>query len=1080
MRIGGKTGICGVVVGMVLSASPVASAVPSATDRTPSQTTDPATTVTLITGDQIVVHGNEARSVRPGTGREGMTFSAVTHAGHTYVIPADARQLVRTGQLDRRLFDASALIEFGYDDAHRDDVPLIVSHPAGQAAPRLAGARELTSIDAVAATAGKDGATWEALTDGTATRRSAAGVSRIWLDGKRQSTLDQSVRQIGAPTAWDAGYTGDGATVAVLDTGVDQTHPDLADREVAEQNFSDAPDNVDNFGHGTHVASIVAGTGAKSDGKYRGVAWGAQILDGKVLDDNGSGQESWIIAGMEWAAEQGADVVNLSLGGGDSAEEDPMEAAVNTLSAEHGTLFVIAAGNSGPGGGTVGSPGSAEAALTVGAVDREDELAIFSSRGPRVGDGGIKPDLTAPGVEIVAALHSAGTIGDPVVDGYTALSGTSMATPHVAGAAALLAQQHPDWTGAQLKAALSGSATPHPDLTAFEQGSGRVDVPKAIAATVVSEPSNISLGTVAWPHDDDEPVTKEITYRNLGDAEVTLALTVDATGPDGAPAELFTLSANEVTVPAGGEASVSVTGDTALGEADGVYSGAVVATAGESASRTPVAITREVESYDVTLTYLGEDGQPTADYDALLIGLDNPTFAFPYDEDGSLELRLPKGQYLAHNLVVTGDGDSFSMVPQPGLVVDRDLAVEVDARLAEPVNVTPPVDAELVLGDIGYSVQAENSGFGSAVLTADLSTVSTTQLGSPADGTTVTGKINSQWVDADGSFYGLSWFTEDEVSTGFDRQVRLEDLATLRGEFGPANAELTGLRSAFPMPPNENAFVFAVLTEVALPGTRTEYVTTEDQVAWATGLSLFKGNDQQAQLDSPNIAYEAGGTYPSRFNHAVFGPALPNTGIPWVYRIGDDLNAMVPLFGDSSGNAGFSVTDSASTELYRGTELVGESPEAGGGLFTGLPPESADYRLVTTATRPADFDLTTSITAEWTFDSSHVDGEDPVAVDLNVVRFTPELDAENSAPAGEPYPVPVALQDESGAEVEPKSITVEASFDGGKTWVSAPVRDLVATVPHPAEAGTVSLRAAATDQDGNTVTLTLIDAYKVG
>ncbi|MFD1326283.1 S8 family serine peptidase, partial [Micromonospora sonneratiae] len=169
----------------------------------------------------------------------------------------------------------------------------------------------------------------------------------------------------------------------------------------------------------------------------------------------------------------------------DTPEIDPLEQAVNTLTAQTGTLFVIAAGNDG-GEGTVGSPGSADAALTVGAVDRDDELAEFSSRGPRVGDEAIKPDVTAPGVDIVAARASGTEMGEPVGDSYVTSSGTSMATPHVAGAVALLAQQHPTWKADQLKATLVGSAKPNPGLTAFEQGAGRVDVARAITQTVTT------------------------------------------------------------------------------------------------------------------------------------------------------------------------------------------------------------------------------------------------------------------------------------------------------------------------------------------------------------------------------------------------------------------------------------------------------------------------------------------------------------------------------------------------------------------------------------------------------------------
>src|SRR5690606_16016887 len=121
---------------------------------------------------------------------------------------------------------------------------------------------------------------------------------------------------------------------------------------------------------------------------------------------------------------------------------EPQDQAVDQLTAQTGALFVIAAGNSGPNSQTVSSPGSADTALTVAAVDRSDRLANFSSRGPRRGDGALKPEIAAPGVGIVAARAGGAQIGDL----YTSSTGTSMATPHVAGAAAILAQKYPDWT----------------------------------------------------------------------------------------------------------------------------------------------------------------------------------------------------------------------------------------------------------------------------------------------------------------------------------------------------------------------------------------------------------------------------------------------------------------------------------------------------------------------------------------------------------------------------------------------------------------------------------------------------------
>src|SRR5690606_6577505 len=182
-----------------------------------------------------------------------------------------------------------------------------------------------------------------------------------------------SVPLIGADQAWEAGLTGEGVTVAVLDTGADLDHPDLVD--VVTESTSFVPDEgvEDVNGHGTHVASTIAGSGAASaaeDGPVlKGVAPGADLVVGKVLGDDGYGMESWIIDGMEWAAER-ADVVNMSLG--NTVPDDgtePMALALQQLSEETGALFVVASGNLGRAGG-VGSPGSAEAALTVAATDK--------------------------------------------------------------------------------------------------------------------------------------------------------------------------------------------------------------------------------------------------------------------------------------------------------------------------------------------------------------------------------------------------------------------------------------------------------------------------------------------------------------------------------------------------------------------------------------------------------------------------------------------------------------------------------------------------------------------------------------
>jgi subtilisin family serine protease len=368
---------------------------------------------------------------------------------------------------------------------------------------------------------------WTALTaspDSTGAPTALAdGAVRVDLDGRVHATVDASVEQIHAPGAWAAGYDGTGAKIAVLDTGYDPTHPDLAGVVTGTANFTPDPDAVDGNGHGTHVASTIAGTGAASNGLHGGVAPGARLIVGKVLSSAGSGEDSWVLAGMEWAVAQGADVVNMSLGGDVGDGTDPLSLAIDELSASSDTLFVVAAGNNGSDASTVTAPGAADAALTVGAVDSSDTLAYFSSRGPRLGDGAVKPDVTAPGVEIVAARASGTSLGNTVDDFYTSLSGTSMATPHVAGLAAILVHEHPSWDGERIKAAIIASTVPVPGASAFEAGSGRVDALRAIHQTMWAT-SSLNLGNYPFPQATLSQTETPLTYVNSGAAPVTLAL----------------------------------------------------------------------------------------------------------------------------------------------------------------------------------------------------------------------------------------------------------------------------------------------------------------------------------------------------------------------------------------------------------------------------------------------------------------------------------------------------------------------------------------------------------------------------
>jgi subtilisin family serine protease len=308
--------------------------------------------------------------------------------------------------------------------------------------------------------------------------------------------VNQSLSQIGVPYLWDLDLNGSGIIVAVLDTGIDETHPDLNDLDdnpttndpkiINEISFIDLdyngiPDENedDEVGHGTHVAGIISGTGEASSYKFKGVAPGSKLMNVKVLTTYG-GFESWIIKGLEYAVYGGdedpnngneADIISMSLGGSGFID-DPLVQAVEAAWNLNKTV-VIAAGNSGDEFFTLESPGLSAKAITVGASDSFDKVADFSSRGPSP-DLRMGIDIVAPGVDIISALANQ-SIRQQSNQNYTSKSGTSMATPFVAGSVALLLQSNPDLVPTTIKTALMATAV---DLgvSSYIQGSGRIDV----------------------------------------------------------------------------------------------------------------------------------------------------------------------------------------------------------------------------------------------------------------------------------------------------------------------------------------------------------------------------------------------------------------------------------------------------------------------------------------------------------------------------------------------------------------------------------------------------------------------------
>ncbi len=656
--------------------------------------------ITLVTGDvaELTTTVDGKRSARL-VGDRPDPFYLSDVDGELTLVPLAAYPLFSTGKLDRRLFNLTKLVAQGYDDASTKQLPVILTGGDLRQTPTGSTTRmALPSANATAVSVDKGQAKqfWTSMQS-----RRANDASKIWLDGRTTATLERSTKQIGAQTAWRSGYDGSGVKVAVLDTGYDANHPDLKQQVVGAESFIEGQEVQDRHGHGTHVASTIAGTGAASAGLRKGVAPGVDLLVGKVLSDEGKGLDSQAIAGMEWAIKQGAKVISMSLGGDPSDGSDPFSQAVDQLSQTSGALIVVAAGNFGRDEG-IATPGTAPGALTVGAVDSDDKLAKFSSRGPRLGDGALKPEVTAPGVEIAAARAAGTEGGHQLGEYYTRLSGTSMATPHVAAAAAIVAQKHPDWTGQQLKSVLAGTAKSSKDVAMTGQGLGRIEIPKALDPAIVADTANLMFGNLAWTGTTPPPVERNVTFKNLSSGPQTLQLAFDVTAPSAGRAAL-TATPSKLTIAPGASATSTVRLDLGKTRA-GQYAGVLVARTGSTQYRIGTAFAAGGEQNRVTVKAIDRNGRPAAGDGVIPSGIQlwnlgtGRVVGLPFDDNGTVTVPVSDGRYSVMSMVMGGDEKgwtrSVSLLGEPDVRIDSDRTFTFDARRTHPVQVKTPQRAD--------------------------------------------------------------------------------------------------------------------------------------------------------------------------------------------------------------------------------------------------------------------------------------------------------------------------------------------------------------------------------------------------
>ncbi|SMC88230.1 Subtilase family protein [Lentzea albidocapillata] len=626
----------------------------TAAQAEPSRTTQKTSAITLISGDKVVV--DERGELVRVEGRPGVQFAQYVQNDHQYVVPADAIDAVSQDRVDKRFFDITSLHAYGYTDDKIDRIPLLNNgFRAAGAVPKKDAAQQ-----------------W------TARRTSALRAEKLWLDGKSQISLNESVPMVGAPAAWQSGFDGTGVTVAVLDTGYDQKHPELAGVVSVSKDFT--PSGIqDDIGHGTHVAATVAGRG----GQYVGVAKGASLAVGRVCEASYC-FDSAVIAGMEWAArEVKAKVVNMSLGGDQSDGSDPLSRKVDELTAETGALFVVAAGNAGTFR-KVSSPAVADSALAVANLTKHGAVEEMSSRGPRLGDHAVKPDIAAPGTDIVAA-RAENTLWEHVVDDLHArLTGTSMAAPHVAGAAAVLAQRNPSWTAAELKAHLMATVKPVAD-SPVSVGTGLLDVGRAVTQQVRASTGSLSFGLLEWPH--TRTFTKTITYSNAGAEPVSLTVQHNLGADFAVP--------SSVTVPPKGSVGVDVVLDPSKG--NGTFFGHVKASGAGVELTTSVGAYVQEERHALTLSMIGRDGKPVPNEFAVVVNMTTKEASvLSIGPDGTGSARLPVADYAVLSRIdeLTPNYDWFVPVAATDVAgrvsLAADVSVTLDARQGKQIGVELP------------------------------------------------------------------------------------------------------------------------------------------------------------------------------------------------------------------------------------------------------------------------------------------------------------------------------------------------------------------------------------------------------
>lgn len=1115
----GALALSGLTVPVTATAAPIVGA--------PAPVLGSPATVTLLTGEHVTLRpgpdGKPQVDVQSRDGAPAVGYAVRNDHGRISVIPHDVASLV-PAVLDPALFDVTGLVEMGYDDAHRADLPVIVRESAGARTMASGGFTSTRTLASIGATAGRIEKSRATAFGSALTAARSPRPAKIWLDtalhgdpgperrpGPTSKTppssgskaaaapLDGYLKQVQAPTAWRRGLDGHGVKVAILDSGIDTGHPALEGKVTASEDFTgEGPQ--DDFGRGTQIASLVAGNGAGSDGARKGIAPGAELISGKILNAAGEGTVSGLIAAMEWAVGQHADLVNVSLGARAPMQGDDLLAdAVDRLTEQSGALFVVAAGDDGDflyaTPFSVETPGTAASALTVGALDPAGNRARFTSMGPTY-SWRQKPEIAAPGTGILGARAGARD-GDL----YTMGLGTSRSTPLVTAAAALLLQQHPELTWQQLKARLSSSAAESTGVFTGWYGSGQVNLDIATSPTgLVPNVGVVDFGPIRHP--DNSPQKRTLTLSNPSAEPVTLTFADQEVTiwNKQAPASTVTVSPATLTVPAGGTAAATVTFDpTGLSDVvgqwtsivDNIWEGAldVIDSAGKRRLRLALNAYDEPPMYDASVRVLDRNGKPVSGgYVNVFNSSDGHFNQLFLDDQGRATNRITPGVYMAYSFVPTGDTTTFAI--ESNLTVTGDTSFTLDARKAirmtapavegQPTTITegaiaytrgkgkdewqadilPVTAADLAAGRIYVTpTTAPETGFAEAVTRWQLQP---------------TKKTHSDTPDVYEVYQAANRFTAPLVKP-IDRKA-VRDMARIETGFGAAwggddRFVDRGMQSPF------TGIGWASRRSVPTPSRQVELLSAGPGVAWwqcdkvpATGKSPL--------CDEPRT-YQRGEKV-----GAVLGTAL-HPQITGASLSSGEFGLQIGLAdANHVGILDENVVGGLRLALYRNGELVGDVP----GLteIFEVPTGPARWRVEQswkTDKVPASGEAKT--TWEFAATSPTDPGADMVQPPMIRPAYNPDVALDGSAPAWRPLPFDLNVGFKSGARVDVKSAKLWLSSDRGEHWTQAPLArtgDAYKTVVAPwmlLPGKTLSVRTAVTDRSGNSVDQTVLDLVPV-